>query len=81
MDLAKALKLVSGRISDGAKGAETIRLIPRNLAALTQYIWLSFAAFMAQAMVGMEAIGVWKLAMPGWPLGPRRRVTNTESPT
>lgn len=36
--LAKALKLVPEGISDSAKGAETIRLILRNLVALTQYL-------------------------------------------
>ncbi len=36
--LAKELNLVPEGISDEAKGAETIRLILRNLAALTQYL-------------------------------------------
>ena len=36
--LAKELKLVPEGISDEAKGSETIRLILRNLAALTQYL-------------------------------------------
>jgi len=36
--LAKELKLVPEGISDKAKGAETIRLILRNLSALTQYL-------------------------------------------
>ncbi|RAI35906.1 hypothetical protein CH340_04660 [Rhodoplanes serenus] len=36
--LAKELKLVPEGITDAAKGAETIRLILRNLAALTQYL-------------------------------------------
>lgn len=36
--LAKELKLVPEGITDGAKGAETIRLVLRNLAALTQYL-------------------------------------------
>lgn len=36
--LANELKLVPAGISDEAKGAETIRLILRNLAALTQYL-------------------------------------------
>lgn len=36
--LAKELKLVPEGISDEAKGAETIRLILRNLGALTQYL-------------------------------------------
>lgn len=36
--LTKELKLVPDGISDKAKGAETIRLILRNLTALTQYI-------------------------------------------
>jgi AbiJ-like protein/abortive infection Abi-like protein len=36
--LAKELKLVPEGISDEAKGAETIRLILRNLSALTQYL-------------------------------------------
>lgn len=36
--LAKELKLVPEGISDQAKGAETIRLILRNLSALTQYL-------------------------------------------
>ena len=36
--LAKELKLVPDGISDQAKGAETIRLILRNLSALTQYL-------------------------------------------
>lgn len=36
--LAKELKLVPEGISDMAKGAETIRLILRNLSALTQYL-------------------------------------------
>lgn len=36
--LAKELKLVPEGISDAAKGAETIRLILRNLGALTQYL-------------------------------------------
>ncbi|MBS0234241.1 MAG: abortive infection family protein [Proteobacteria bacterium] len=36
--LAKELKLVPEGITDSAKGAETIRLILRNLAALTQYL-------------------------------------------
>jgi len=36
--LAKELKLVPEGITDAAKGAETIRLILRNLTALTQYL-------------------------------------------
>lgn len=36
--LAKELKLVPEGISDAAKGAETIRLILRNLSALSQYL-------------------------------------------
>lgn len=36
--MAKELKLVPQGISDEAKGAETIRLILRNLSALTQYL-------------------------------------------
>jgi hypothetical protein len=36
--LAKELKLVPEGIPDAAKGAETIRLILRNLSALTQYL-------------------------------------------
>ncbi|MDP8930086.1 MAG: abortive infection family protein [Actinomycetota bacterium] len=36
--VAKELKLVSEGISEEAKGSETIRLILRNLAALTQYL-------------------------------------------
>jgi len=36
--LANELKLVPEGISDEAKGAETIRLILRNLSALTQYL-------------------------------------------
>jgi hypothetical protein len=36
--LAKELKLVPEGISDEAKGSETIRLILRNLSALTQYL-------------------------------------------
>lgn len=36
--LTKELKLVPEGISDQAKGAETIRLILRNLTALTQYL-------------------------------------------
>ncbi|WP_293947634.1 abortive infection family protein [Sneathiella sp.] len=36
--LAKELKLVPEGISDEAKGAETIRLILRNLSALTRYL-------------------------------------------
>ena len=36
--LAKELKLVPEGISDEAKGAETIRLLLRNLAAVTQYL-------------------------------------------
>lgn len=36
--LAKELKLVPDGISDQAKGAETIKLILRNLTALTQYL-------------------------------------------
>jgi hypothetical protein len=36
--LAKELKLVPEGISDQAKGSETIRLILRNLFALTQYL-------------------------------------------
>jgi Abortive infection C-terminus/AbiJ N-terminal domain 3 len=36
--LARGLKLVPQGISDEAKGAETIRLILRNLSALTQYL-------------------------------------------
>jgi hypothetical protein len=36
--LAKELKLVPDGISDQAKGAETIKLILRNLSALTQYL-------------------------------------------
>lgn len=36
--LSKELKLVPEGISDQAKGVETIRLILRNLSALTQYI-------------------------------------------
>jgi Abortive infection C-terminus len=36
--LAKELKLVQESISDEAKGAETVRLILRNLSALTQYL-------------------------------------------
>ena len=36
--LAKTLKLVPEGISDEAKGAEIIRLILRNLMALTQYL-------------------------------------------
>ncbi|MGA0565634.1 abortive infection family protein, partial [Ancylobacter sp. VNQ12] len=36
--LTKELKLVPEGISDMAKGAETIRLILRNLTAITQYI-------------------------------------------
>jgi hypothetical protein len=36
--LAKQLKLVPEGISDEARGAETIRLILRNLSALTQYL-------------------------------------------
>jgi Abortive infection C-terminus len=36
--LAKELKLVPESISDEAKGAETVRLILRNLSALTQYL-------------------------------------------
>jgi hypothetical protein len=36
--IAKELKLVPEGISDGARGSETIRLILRNLSALTQYL-------------------------------------------
>jgi hypothetical protein len=36
--LAKELKLVPDGISDQARGAETIKLILRNLSALTQYL-------------------------------------------
>jgi hypothetical protein len=36
--LAKELKLVPDGISDATKGAETVRLILRNLSALTQYL-------------------------------------------
>jgi len=36
--LTKELKLVPEGISDSAKGSETIRLILRNLTALTQYL-------------------------------------------
>lgn len=36
--IAKELGLVPGDITDAAKGAETIKLILRNLAALTQYL-------------------------------------------
>lgn len=36
--IAKELALVPENIPDGAKGAETIKLILRNLAALTQYL-------------------------------------------
>ncbi|WP_210256097.1 abortive infection family protein [Chelativorans sp. Marseille-P2723] len=36
--VAKELKLVPDGISDEAKGAETVRLILRNLTALTQYL-------------------------------------------
>lgn len=36
--LAKELRLVPEGISDAAKGSETIRLILRNLSAITQYI-------------------------------------------
>jgi AbiJ N-terminal domain 3/Abortive infection C-terminus len=36
--IAKELKLVPEGISDEARGAETIRLILRNLSALTQYL-------------------------------------------
>jgi len=36
--IAKELKLVPEGISDEAKGAETIRLLLRNLAAVTQYL-------------------------------------------
>lgn len=36
--LAKELRLVPEGISDEAKGAETVRLILRNLGALTQYL-------------------------------------------
>jgi hypothetical protein len=36
--VAKELKLVPEGISDAAKGSETIRLILRNLSALTQYL-------------------------------------------
>lgn len=36
--LAKELKLVPEGISDEAKGAETVRLILRNLGSLTQYL-------------------------------------------
>ena len=36
--LAKELRLVPDGISDAAKGAETVRLILRNLGSLTQYL-------------------------------------------
>ena len=36
--LTKALKLVPEGVSEAAKGAETIRLILRNLAVLTKYL-------------------------------------------
>ncbi|WP_077960683.1 abortive infection family protein [Ensifer adhaerens] len=36
--LAKELKLVPEGISDEEKGAETVRLILRNLGSLTQYL-------------------------------------------
>ncbi len=36
--LARELKLVPEGISDEAKGAETVRLLLRNLSALTQYL-------------------------------------------
>jgi hypothetical protein len=36
--LAKELKLVPEGIPEAAKGAETIRLLLRNLSAITQYL-------------------------------------------
>ncbi len=36
--LAKELKLVPEGISDEAKGAETVRLVLRNLSSLTHYL-------------------------------------------